>query len=623
MKNLHDPEGTVRADLVIALPVGIGSVGRQVDVKLNFDDAAAKAPAWGVELSHIDGNLQITDQDITGNGIRAQFYRDPVVVNISTDHKSEKTMIKVDGFLESRQLLSLLPEYLTRGFTGSSKWDVGIGIANGKSNKAIPTVQIDATSKLENTTILFPKPFSKPDHTSRPITAGVSIFKDGFIDFNLLYGSDFKAKGQLKLDPDNIYRLSVLGLGFATEYRPLPSTGIKIYGSLPNFPLDEWIKYYRSHLASDSTITGETLRLIDTVDLNIKTVSFYGSEFTDNDLLMIRSARGYTGTIESSLLKGNIYFPVRYSPENPVIADLEYLKIQSRDDESQSTGLLPRDLVNLKLLSKSMSYGDYLVSNFSLDTRVEGNLFIINRLAFQHDKVYLNANAQWQYLDEIKQHRSSLNLSLNGEELGQTIAALGFGDTLHDGKINLDGQIKWSGELLNMDWESLAGGAKLKLTDGVLKDVEPGSGRLVGLLSLSALPRRLALDFSDVLFDGLAFDKIAGSYQFRGENLYIVNTKMEGVSADVKISGRIGLRQRDYDQTMLVIPQIRHTLPLLGGLAAGSAVGWGLLLLQNLFKKAIDKSVEIEYKVTGSWENPQVDLVKKTVIKSEREPYEE
>jgi uncharacterized protein YhdP len=29
-----------------------------------------------------------------------------------------------------------------------------------------------------------------------------------------------------------------------------------------------------------------------------------------------------------------------------------------------------------------------------------------------------------------------------------------------------------------------------------------------------------------------------------------------------------------------------------------------------LFKKSIDDAVEIEYKVTGSWDDPQIELIK-------------
>ena len=39
-------------------------------------------------------------------------------------------------------------------------------------------------------------------------------------------------------------------------------------------------------------------------------------------------------------------------------------------------------------------------------------------------------------------------------------------------------------------------------------------------------------------------------------------------------------------------------------------MGWSLLLLQNLFKKAIDDAVEIEYQVTGSWDDPQIELIR-------------
>jgi uncharacterized protein YhdP len=66
---------------------------------------------------------------------------------------------------------------------------------------------------------------------------------------------------------------------------------------------------------------------------------------------------------------------------------------------------------------------------------------------------------------------------------------------------------------------------------------------------------------------------------------------------------------------LIIVPKIRHTLPVVGALAAGTTVGWGLLLLQNLFKDAIDKSIEVEYRVTGTWDDPQLDLVEKVIVK--------
>ena len=161
-----------------------------------------------------------------------------------------------------------------------------------------------------------------------------------------------------------------------------------------------------------------------------------------------------------------------------------------------------------------------------------------------------------------------------------------------------------------MNWKNLEGDAKLRLTQGVLNNVEPGSGRYVGMLSLGALPRRLSLDFSDLLIKGMNFDEITGKYTIRNGILYTPDTRMDGPAAKIKISGKTSIEARDYDQTILVTPKIRQTLPVLGTVAAGSTVGWGLLLLQNLFKKVIDKAVEVEYKVSGSWDDPKIELIK-------------
>jgi uncharacterized protein YhdP len=319
-------------------------------------------------------------------------------------------------------------------------------------------------------------------------------------------------------------------------------------------------------------------------------------------------------------MKGNFVLPAQPSVQNPIVADLEYLNIQSADSESETASLLPQDFFNLKLTSDVMSYDQLQFSDFRLDTLVKGNQLTIDTLTFRHDNISLAAKANWHYLPILKKHRSELSLSITGTQLGQTLAALDLGDTMQDGNVNLNGQIRWSGELLKLDWDSLMGEGRFEINKGVLKNVDPGSGRLVGLLSLNALPKRLSLDFKDVLLEGLDFDKISGSYKIEGENLYTDNTKMDGASARIRISGRTGLRDRDYDQTMLVIPKIRQTLPLVGGLAAGSTVGWGLLLIQSLFKNAIDKSVEVEYKVTGLWADPQLELINKVVIKQERVP---
>ena len=56
--------------------------------------------------------------------------------------------------------------------------------------------------------------------------------------------------------------------------------------------------------------------------------------------------------------------------------------------------------------------------------------------------------------------------------------------------------------------ERINGLVDFRADDGRLTDVEPGgAGRVFGLLSVQALPRRLRLDFSDMFREGFGYDR--------------------------------------------------------------------------------------------------------------------
>jgi uncharacterized protein YhdP len=224
----------------------------------------------------------------------------------------------------------------------------------------------------------------------------------------------------------------------------------------------------------------------------------------------------------------------------------------------------------------------------------------------RRDRIRLNGSGIWEHDVESGVDRSSLNVNIHGNDLGSAISGLGFGESLSRGSIDFRGGLTWPAPIMGIDLENVVGDAELRIEEGVLNNVEPGSGRFVGLLSLSALPRRLSLDFSDVMVEGMVFESISGTYRIGNGNLYTRNTRLDGPAAKIRISGRTGFIERNYDQTVKVTPEISGVLNL-GALYTGN---WALLLLQNLFKKTIDDAFEIEYKISGSWDDPKIDLVK-------------
>ena len=156
--------------------------------------------------------------------------------------------------------------------------------------------------------------------------------------------------------------------------------------------------------------------------------------------------------------------------------------------------------------------------------------------------------------------------------------------------------------------------------------MQPGAGRVLGLFSVAALPRRLALDFKDLTEKGLAFDSVHGDFELRDGNAFTSNLAAAGPGCgDRHRRAAPGSRSRDYDQTAVVTGNLGASLPVAGALAGGPAVGAALLLFSQVFKEPLKGITRGYYRITGPWENPTVERVDAAAIKvsEQQEPVRE
>jgi len=94
----------------------------------------------------------------------------------------------------------------------------------------------------------------------------------------------------------------------------------------------------------------------------------------------------------------------------------------------------------------------------------------------------------------------------------------------------------------------------------------------------------------------------------------------EGVAAYVqRIKGAIGLKTSQWDMRVDVTPHIGATVFAGGGALIGGPVGAAAgAVIGGVLGRAINQATQSEYKVTGSWDKP--DIVK---IGSRRVPKQE
>jgi uncharacterized protein YhdP len=205
--------------------------------------------------------------------------------------------------------------------------------------------------------------------------------------------------------------------------------------------------------------------------------------------------------------------------------------------------------------------------------------------------------------------RSTLSLSLKSTDLASTLEYAGFAPAVAADDVEFAADLAWQGGLVSDLLAVAEGSARLRLGSGRLTEVKPGAGRVFGLLSVQALPRRLMLDFRDVFEKGFFFDRFSGDFKIANGQAHTDNLAMEGRAADIGIIGSIDLVQRQYDQTAVVSAQLGNTLPLVGAIAAGPIIGGGLFILKEILKEPLREAGQVQYRITGPWENPVVAKV--------------
>jgi len=167
--------------------------------------------------------------------------------------------------------------------------------------------------------------------------------------------------------------------------------------------------------------------------------------------------------------------------------------------------------------------------------------------------------------------------------------------------------VTWSGGPRTDVFESLDGDVQVRFGAGQMDEIEPGAGRLFGLMSIVELQRRLSLDFRDVFNKGFGFDKISGTFRIVDGESYTCDLSLEGPAADIGIVGRASLARRDYDQAAIVSANFGNTLPIVGAVVAGPQVAAALLIFSQIFKKPLQEVGQVYYGIRGSWDDPLVD----------------
>jgi uncharacterized protein YhdP len=150
----------------------------------------------------------------------------------------------------------------------------------------------------------------------------------------------------------------------------------------------------------------------------------------------------------------------------------------------------------------------------------------------------------------------------------------------------------------------------MRMGQGQFLKADPGAAKLLGVLSLQALPRRLLLDFRDVFAQGFAFDSVQGDVTITHGMANTSNLQIKGVNALVHLNGSADLARETQKLRVQIQPIVdTGTASLLAGLTVNPVVGLTTFFAQWLLQNPLSRASAQAFMVDGSWANPQVTRV--------------
>ena len=637
------PIGSAQRDTLDKLSLGgTGTFAMHLELPLHTDDAPSltgavelsdadlRAPDWNLELDQIAGPLHFDLQGIEGDHLQAGFHGRASTLALAIgevpSHLDTSVWIQMRGDYSLADLVRDYPSlaWIGQGSTGSGDFRVAFSAAPA-AGTAPARQQVTIDSDLRGVALDFPAPMQKAADANMPLHVAIGVPVDG-ADLQVALGQVLRGRFRLVADAPPMAGVIAFGSDMPQH---LPPTGLQIRGHASRLDVTGWVQ----QTASNSGDSGLTVRDVEVAAdhalwFNRSLGAMHIGASTSDAALDVQvdgSAMAGTISIPTTQLqqKGvtariqRLYWPVDTSPATaastvtaaqapPVAAQLS----PAPEENPADTGVDPKALPPLHLWVQDLRLGVAKLGDARLESWPTANGMHIEQLRALSSNAQINATGDWN--GDAHDSHTQMNINFSANDFGAMLGALGFDGLIHGGRTHDQLDARWPGSPSNIALANMDGILRLKIEDGRIPEAtSPGVGRLLGLVSLAELPRRLTLDFGDVFGKGLAFDSITGEFHLADGNATTNDLAISGPSANITVTGRTGLRGRDYDQDVHVVPHVGNSLPLVGAVVGGPVGVAAGLAVQGLLGHGLNKAASAHYRVTGSWDKPIFTLVEK------------
>ncbi len=586
--------------------LGISSEPLQVTGALKLKDDQFTDLVSNTVLDGITGTLEYDRDGLKANDLLSFYKGLPVKLDISSDWDAvEVFRARVHGNLPVEKVIPgdlLLSEPMFGQASGSSRWDISFSVASVDESKE-REIWLEIYSGLEGVTIDLPAPLEKSKNQNWPLLVRYPIRAE-----NHILTADLLSQLQLKMElskDDATPSRAAVQLG--GKVGALPAQGLfTINGSTSMFDLDGWVDLMVERFSETEDVGGLTLK---TASVNAGKTTLFNREFEQVGLNMLYDDGIISGTFDSQNIEGTVRYYKNEEGSHSMSGEFERLIMPDPIADGMTMESNPADLPEIHFFSKEFSYLGMDLG----ETRIEGypikNGFHIESIEAQSPSLMFSGRGDW-LRDEEGEH-SDFNVRITSESLGTVLDAMDVSSVMQGGQTLVRFDARWQGPPAAFALERLNGEMELSVVQGNILTVSAGAGRMLGLLSLTELPRRLAMDFRDVFDDGFSFDEAKGTMRLENGTSYVDDFILSSTAAEITIAGSTDLVAQTFDYEFAVRPGVSKTFPVIGAITGGPIGAAAGLALQAMLRNSLGEAAEARYTIRGPWADPQVEPVEK------------
>ena len=618
--------GRFEADLGLALSLN-NLDASTVTVKSWVDDFLFRLKDQGIQADHLKGEVAFSSaRGLESRSLKGFAFGEPADFSIRPRMADGKlTGTEIDW--RSRMSVTALQLWLKQGWLSLLE-----GVSDYHSKLLLDyqnsVIELTVDSQLSGIEIELPAPLGKP--ADEPTAFRLTLNEHD--EYSAL-GVSLGKLGQMTmaLDKGFVPQGALINLGQIPDQSAVAqlndSNHVVVTGSLPRLDLLPWKQRFSGQPGKPGE--QQLASRVSVEDVHIGALTYGEQQFDDVTVSLQQSVveqnhPGMSIHFDSNTLKGSAWIPEQRNtvPWKLVVDSLQLPALEEKKESgspvSESDKLAdpladvdPTMLPEMDVTIHHVQIGDNEPVSIDFELRHEPNGVEVDNLTGSLAGMMLLGQADWVSVD--KEQRTWLQGQLKGPDIKLVQNMLGLSGWLEAKRSEILSNVNWHGSPAGMDIASMKGRIDLSFKQGRLSKLDNGSSgalKLFGILNTEALARRLKLDFSDLYSSGISFDRLTAGLEFhRGLVTFDKPMVLEGPSSNLKLDGTIDTNKRTMDMSLVVTLPLTSNLPILSVLMGTAPQVAGIIYIADkLVGKQVGQLASIRYRITGSFDKPEVTL---------------